>query len=233
VSPSSAIANFLMTLNSREFCLPQVLATCLQRLSLVVGMSHQDAGKLVAQQAGRGEMVLRELMNTQNEYSLALARIGLGAVFFAHGAQKMLGWFGGSGFSDTIGEFAKFRMPTAVALFAIFVEFFGSLSLLFGLLSRVAALAIIIEMIGAVVTVHIHNGFFMNWKGQQKGEGFEYHVIALALAFLILVQGAGAVSIDQVVSSRDSRAALSGAAVAQISQTRNFLKEELLCSASH
>ena len=148
--------------------------------------------------------MLRKLMITRNEYSLALARIALGVVFFAHGAQKMLGWFGGSGFSGTISQFAKFGMPTAVALFAIFVEFFGGLSLLFGLLSRLAALAIIIEMIGAVLTVHIHNGFFMNWTGIQKGEGFEYHIIAVALAFLIVVRGAGAISVDHLLSSHDS-----------------------------
>lgn len=95
-------------------------------------------------------------------------------------------------------------MPTAVALFAIFVEFFGGLSLLFGLLSRLAALALIVEMIGAVLTVHIHVGFFMNWTGQQKGEGFEYHLITIALALLILVRGAGALSIDYAASSSAS-----------------------------
>jgi putative oxidoreductase len=94
--------------------------------------------------------MLHELMKTQNEYPLAFARISLGLVFFVHGAQKMLGWFGGAGFSETIADFAKLKMSTAVALFAIFVESFGSLSLVFGLLSRVAALAIMIEMIGAV-----------------------------------------------------------------------------------
>ena len=146
--------------------------------------------------------MFRKLISTQNEYSLALARVVLGMVFFAHGAQKMLGWFGGLGFSGTIGLFAKLGMPGVVALFAIFVEFFGALSLLFGLLSRVAALAIIVEMIGAVLTIHIHNGFFMNWTGQQKGEGFEYHLITIALALLLVVQGAGALSIDRMISSR-------------------------------
>jgi len=140
--------------------------------------------------------MLHELIDTQNECPLALAR-------------------------RAIGGFATLGMPTAVALFAISVEFFGSLSLLFGLLSRVAALAIIIEMIGAVLTVHIRNGFFMNWMGNQKGEGFEYHIIAVALAFLILVRGAGAVSIDHLMSSHDSRAAISSAVVAQTPQTRN------------
>jgi putative oxidoreductase len=149
--------------------------------------------------------MLRKLMHTQEEYSLALARVVLGLVFFAHGAQKMLGWFGGSGFSGTISDFAKIGMPTAVALFAIFVELFGSLGLLFGLFSRVAAFAIIVEMIGAVLTIHIHVGFFMNWMGRQKGEGFEYHLIAIALAFLIMVRGGGALSIDYMLSSRDLR----------------------------
>ena len=148
--------------------------------------------------------MIQKLTSTQNEYSLAVARVILGLVFFAHGAQKMLGWFGGAGFSDTISEFAKFGMPAAVALFAIFVEFFGSLGLLFGVLSRVAALGIIVEMMGAILTIHIHNGLFMNWMGQQKGEGIEYHLITIALALLILVRGAGALSIDYMMSSLPS-----------------------------
>ena len=149
--------------------------------------------------------MFRRLISTSDDVVLTILRLVLGVVFFAHGSQKMLGWFGGSGFSGTISDFAKFGMPTAVALFAIFVEFFGSLSLLFGLLSRVAAFAIIVEMIGAVLTIHIHNGFFMNWIGRQKGEGFEYHLITIALAFLIMVRGAGALSIDYMMSSGDFR----------------------------
>jgi putative oxidoreductase len=143
--------------------------------------------------------MLHQLLNTPDEYSLTVARLALGIVFFAHGAQKMLGWFGGAGFSKTMSEMAQMKTPTVVALFAILVEFFGSLSLLLGLLSRLAALAIIVEMIGAVLTVHIHNGFFMNWMGNQKGEGFEYHILAAALSFMILVYGAGALSIDYLV----------------------------------
>src|SRR5215813_9244137 len=102
--------------------------------------------------------MLQKLLTTQNEYSLALARIALGIVFLAHGSQKMFGWFGGPGFSGTISVFAKLGMPLVVALFAIFVEFLGGLSLLFGLFSRVAAMAIIVEMIGAILTIHIHFG---------------------------------------------------------------------------
>lgn len=150
--------------------------------------------------------MFQKLMATRNDYFLAIARVLLGVVFFAHGAQKMLGWFGGLGFSGTISAFASFGMPAAVALFAIFAEFFGGLSLIFGVLSRLAALALMVEMIGAVLTVHIHVGFFMNWYGQQKGEGFEYHLITIALALLIAAQGAGALSIDYAASSSRSSA---------------------------
>ena len=145
--------------------------------------------------------MLKRLTNTQKDFSLAFARILFGVVFFAHGAQKMLGWFGGAGFSGTMSDFSRFGMPAVVALFAIVVEFFGGLSLLFGLLPRVAACAVIIEMIGAILTFHVHNGFFMNWTGHQKGEGIEYHLIAIALSLLIVVHGAGAFSIDRKTSS--------------------------------
>jgi putative oxidoreductase len=164
--------------------------------------------------------MLRELIDTQDDIPLALARIALGVVFFAHGAQKMLGWFGGSGFSQTIAEFAKFGMPASVALFAILVEFFGSLSLFFGFLTRLAAIAIMLEMAGAVLTVHMRNGFFMNWMGRAKGEGFEYHILVIALGLLIAVRGAGAWSVDYSISSRDSRAALNSAFVAQTNLIR-------------
>jgi putative oxidoreductase len=145
--------------------------------------------------------MLGHLLSTRNDYLLAFLRALLGLVFFAHGAQKMLGWFGGAGFSGTMAQFATFGMPARVALFAIFVEFFGGLGLLLGLLSRVAAFGIMVEMIGAVLTVHLHNGFFMNWTGQQKGEGYEYHILTVALCLLILVRGAGAPSLDFQLSS--------------------------------
>ena len=93
-------------------------------------------------------------------------------------------------------------MPVALGLFVIFVEFFGGLSLIFGLFSRLAGLGITALMLGAIVTVHIKFGFFMNWYGQQKGEGFEYHLLAIALAVLILFRGAGALSLDRLISGR-------------------------------
>jgi putative oxidoreductase len=146
--------------------------------------------------------VFQKLLNTQNDLSLTFARLLLGVVFFAHGAQKLLGWFGGFGFSGTVGAFTKMGMPVALVFFVIFVEFFGGLSMLFGLLSRLAGLGITALMIGAIFTIHIHNGFFMNWYGRQKGEGFEFHLLAIALAVLILVRGAGALSLDRLLSSK-------------------------------
>jgi putative oxidoreductase len=146
--------------------------------------------------------MFQQLLKTQNDYVLAFARIIIGIVFFAHGAQKLLGWFGGFGFSGTVGAFTKMGMPAALAYFVIFVEFFGALSMIFGLLSRLAGLGITALMLGAIFTVHIRNGFYMNWMGRQKGEGYEFHLLAIALAVLILVRGAGALSLDRLISAK-------------------------------
>ena len=132
-------------------------------------------------------------------------RLALGVTFFAHGAQKMLGWFGGYGFAGTMGFFTQqMHIPAVFAFLAICAEFFGGLGLIVGLLSRVAAFGIICNMLVAISTVHVHNGFFMNWTGQQKGEGFEYHVLALALLLIVLVKGAGALSVDRALSGPTS-----------------------------
>ena len=128
-------------------------------------------------------------------------RLTLGVVFFAHGAQKMLGWFGGYGFRGTMGFFTQqMHIPAPLAFLAICAEFFGGLGLILGLLSRIAAFGILCNMIVAVMTVHIHNGFFMNWTGQQKGEGFEYHLLALALLLIVMMKGAGPLSVDRALS---------------------------------
>lgn len=146
--------------------------------------------------------MIQKLLQTHNDLALAFVRFVLGIVLFAHGAQKMLGWFGGFGFSGTIGAFTQLGMPAALAVFVIFVEFFGGLSMIFGLLSRLAGLGIVALMLGAIFTVHIHNGFYMNWLGKQKGEGFEFHLLVIAIAVLIMVRGAGALSLDRLISSK-------------------------------
>jgi len=147
--------------------------------------------------------MFRKLMATSNDLTLTVVRLALGVVYFAHGAQKMLGWFGGYGFHGTMGFFTQqMGIPAPLAFLAICAEFFGGLGLIFGLLSRVAALGLTVTMLVAVATV-ARNGFFMNWTGQQKGEGFEYHLLAIALLLVVLVKGAGALSLDRALAGSD------------------------------
>ncbi|HEY5177251.1 MAG TPA: DoxX family protein [Terriglobales bacterium] len=144
--------------------------------------------------------MFRKLVSTSNDFTLTIVRLVLGVTFFMHGAQKMLGWFGGYGFHGTMGLFTQMGTPAPLAFLAICAEFFGGLGLLVGLLGRIAALGIIVNMLVAIVTVHHVNGFFMNWTGQQKGEGFEYHLLAIALAIVVLIKGSGAISIDRAIA---------------------------------
>lgn len=126
-----------------------------------------------------------------------LLRITLGLVIFPHGAQKVLGWFGGHGFEGTMGFFTgTMGIPAVFAFLAILAEFAGSLGLLAGLLTRVAAFGIAVTMAVAIFMVHLSNGFFMNWGGTQKGEGFEYHLLVLGIAVAVMIRGAGAASVD-------------------------------------
>src|SRR5271168_3955050 len=144
--------------------------------------------------------MLKRVMSTSNDVTFTILRLVLGVVFFAHGAQKLLGWFGGYGFHGTMGFFEHLGMPAPVAFLIICTEFFGGLGLIVGLLTRIAALGIGVEMIGAIFLVHLPNGFFMNWTGTQKGEGFEYHLLAVAAAAVLLLRGAGAFSVDRTLS---------------------------------
>jgi putative oxidoreductase len=143
----------------------------------------------------------RSLFATSNDLVLTIARLILGIVFFAHGAQKVLGWFGGYGFTGTMQFFTHMmHIPAPFAFLAIMAEFLGGIGLILGLLSRIAVIGIGINMLVAISMVHCHIGFFMNWAGTQKGEGFEYHLLALALCLIILVKGSGAISIDRAIS---------------------------------
>jgi putative oxidoreductase len=146
---------------------------------------------------------MKRLLTTTNDGVLTLMRLVLGIVFFAHGAQKMLGWFGGYGFSATMGFFtSQMHIPAPFAFLAIAAEFFGGLGLILGLLTRVAAFGIAVDMLVAVLMVHIHVGFFANWSGKQKGEGIEFHLLALALAIALIIRGGGAFSADRALSEK-------------------------------
>ena len=143
---------------------------------------------------------MKRLLGTSNDVALTSLRLVLGVIFFAHGAQKMLGWFGGHGFHGTMSFFAHLGLPAPVAFLVICTEFFGGLGLIVGLLTRIAALGIGGEMIGAIFLVHLPNGFFMNWTGMQKGEGIEYHLLVIAIAATLLLRGAGPFSVDRALS---------------------------------
>jgi putative oxidoreductase len=145
--------------------------------------------------------MFRRLINTTDDSVITILRLVAGVVFFAHGAQKTLGWFGGYGFSGTMGFFTNaMHIPAPFAFLAICAEFLGGIGLLVGLLGRVAAFGIACDMLVAVLLVHRHFGLFANWAGNQKGEGFEYHLLALAICLAIMIKGSGAFSIDRALS---------------------------------
>jgi putative oxidoreductase len=148
----------------------------------------------------RQEEAMKRLMSTSNDVTFTILRLVLGVVFLAHGSQKMLGWFGGFGFHGTMGFFTHMGMPAPMAFLIICTEFFGGLGLIVGLLTRIAALGVTGLMIGAIFMVHLQNGFFMNWMGNQKGEGFEFHLLVIAMAATLLLRGAGAFSLDRALS---------------------------------
>ena len=144
----------------------------------------------------------RRLFATDDSSATTILRLVLGVVFFAHGAQKMLGWFGGPGFSGSMGLFTGYlHIPAPFAFLAIAAEFFGGLGLILGFLTRIAAFGIAINMIVAIATVHSSFGFFMNWTGTQKGEGFEYHLLVLAMSAFLMIRGAGAFSVDRAIAT--------------------------------
>lgn len=146
---------------------------------------------------------MKKLITTNpNNISALLARLALGIVLFPHGAQKLLGWFGGYGFTGTMGFLTTSAgLPYIVALLVILIEFFGALFLIFGFATRLAAFGIIVNFIGVVVTTHAQNGFFMNWYNQPKqGEGLEYFILLFGLAIALLIAGGGKWSVDAAIS---------------------------------
>lgn len=144
---------------------------------------------------------LAALLGTHAAWPEVALRVGLAVVMFPHGAQKLLGWFGGYGFSASMGYFTQtMHIPAFLAFLAIVTEFFGPIALVLGLFTRLAALATGIDMLVAVALVHAPNGFFMNWFGNQAGEGYEYHLLVIAMAIALLVGGGGRWSVDRAIA---------------------------------
>lgn len=146
--------------------------------------------------------MLPRLLTTSPDPAAPFARVALGVVIFPHGAQKALGWFGGGGFQANMDGFASMGIPIPLAFLAIVAEFAGSIGLVLGCLTRVAAFGVLCNMVVAAVMVSAPHGFFMNWYGTQQGEGYEFHILAIGLALVAIVRGGGAWSVDGLVASR-------------------------------
>lgn len=146
--------------------------------------------------------IVSAITRTDTAVAPAILRLTLAAAIFPHGAQKLLGWFGGYGFSGSMGFFTgAMGLPWLLALGVILIEFFAPLMLVLGAGTRLAALGLATVMTSAMLLVHIHNGFFMNWFGAQKGEGIEYFLLAIGLALALLVAGGGRWSVDRTLGN--------------------------------
>jgi putative oxidoreductase len=143
-----------------------------------------------------------KLIATSNDWTLTILRLAAGIMIFPHGLQKTFGWFGGAGFSAQMAGFEQMHIPAIFAFLAIMTEFLGGLGLILGVLTRIAALGLAVDMIVGVYLVHWHNGFFMNWSGHQKGEGFEFHILVVAMAIVLMARGGGAASVDRALAKR-------------------------------
>jgi putative oxidoreductase len=167
------------------------------------GLRHGDTDDVVggarAHAIDRGSSTLHRIIDTDATLHTTIARLALGAVMLPHALQKTAGWFGGYGFSPAYQAFTGVGIPGPIAALAIFGELFGAVCLILGALTRLGALVIVAIMLGAIALVHFPNGFFMNWAVEPRGEGFEFHLLAIGLGLVCLLAGGGRVSIDRLL----------------------------------
>jgi putative oxidoreductase len=146
---------------------------------------------------------MKTLLFTYGSWSTLVIRVVLGVIFFAHGAQKVLGWFGGYGLKGTTQYLSSLGIPLPVAYLVCFFELFGGIGLIVGLFTRLAALAVAVVMVGAIVKVHWQHGFFLNWSlTPGKGHGYEANLALLAMAVACLIAGGGVWSLDRLLLAR-------------------------------
>ena len=150
---------------------------------------------------GAFQRIAASVLSTDGSLHLTILRLALGLVILPHGLQKTIGWFGGYGFEATLGYFGSIGIPAFLGFLAIAAESLGAIALVTGFTTRIAAFGIAVTMLVAS-SMHAANGFFMNWSGQQKGEGFEYHILAIAIAVVLMIGGAGRFSLDRLVTRR-------------------------------
>lgn len=147
---------------------------------------------------------MKKILATNPANTTALiARLAIGLVIFPHGAQKLFGWFGGYGFSGTMSFLTGgAHLPSFIAVLVILIESFGALFVFAGFLTRIAALGLLLQFLGVMFTIHLQNGFFMNWSGTQKGEGIEFFLLLIALALILLFTGGGRASVDAAIQDQ-------------------------------
>ena len=150
--------------------------------------------------SGAASRVVSGLLSTSDSRSLTFLRIILGAVMLPHGLQKTVGWFGGYGFDATLGYFGTMGIPVLFGFLAIAAESAGAIALITGFATRIAAFGVGATITVAALMAHVQNGFFMDWSGQQKGEGFEFHIVLVAISLVLMAGGAGRYSLDRLVS---------------------------------
>jgi putative oxidoreductase len=146
--------------------------------------------------------VFYKLIETSNDWILTILRLACGIMILPHGLQKTFGWFGGAGFSVQMAGFERSHIPAVFAFLAIMAEFLGGLGLILGALTRIAAFGLAVDMMVGVYLIHWPNGFFMNWSGRQKGEGFEFHILVVAMAIVLMARGGGAASVDRTLAKK-------------------------------
>lgn len=145
--------------------------------------------------------LIEKLTNTDESSMGLVIRVTLGLVMFPHGAQKLFGWYGGFGFSKTMEFMTGNGLPWIFAFLVILGESLGALALIFGFFGRFMSFGIFLIMLGAIFMVHLQFGFFMNWFGNQAGEGYEYHLLMIGLALGTMIGGSGRLSADRLINS--------------------------------
>lgn len=142
-------------------------------------------------------------MQTTDSNAAMIIRIVLGLIIFPHGAQHLLGWFGGFGYSGFMNWLiTEKHLPWIVAFLVVQIEFFGSLLLIAGLATRFVSALTIVLFIGIILASHLQFGFFMDWLASMPGEGYEFHLLIIGMCLSLLISGGGKYSVDWFIGKK-------------------------------
>lgn len=145
--------------------------------------------------------LIQKITSSNTSYAQFILRLTIGIVLLPHGAQLLLGWFGGPGYTNSMAMFGAFGLPWLIAFLVIMIQFFGSIMILLGLFTRLISGITIVLFLGMIFKAHINVGFFMNWTGTLKGEGFEYHLLAIGMLLVLAIYGSGKHALDNLLNN--------------------------------